>query len=479
MSYHSAETQEVERPSWPRKRDDPGGSVLFNVGAVIHDRYEVVRAVGRGGMGRVIEVRRLADSLHLALKYCDGSALGRKRLVREARILGGMRHPHLLAVLDARLDHDPPYFVMPLAAETLDAELRVRSGDAAWAIGVFRQICLGVQALHQAGVVHRDLKPANVLRLVDGRHVVADLGTAKREPRDSTVLTRTCAILGTLCYLAPEQLLPGGSRQADARTDVYQLGKMLYQMITGRSPAMLETAPLRPALAHIILRATATRPGERYAEVADLLEAIETYERLPPQDAASHPGRAIDELLRRIGNPRPAQPYTGQYNEAILDALSGLAALEADEAIDVFDRLPTDVLTNLARDSRAGLLTPLLAYVKALERAAARRHFDYADKVAARMVAVFRASRNPEIKVRALQSLLVAAVELNRYAAMTAFKRLLYPIRGADLALPVAEMLRDHRDYFQEVASGLRVDRLDPMLRAVIDELEWIETVSF
>ena len=479
MCQHSSETQEVARPSWPRKRDDPGDSILFNVGAVIHDRYEVVRPVGRGGMGRVIEVRRLAEGEHLALKYCDGSALGRKRLVREARILGGMRHPHVVAVLDARLDHDPPYFVMPLAAATLDAELPGRSGDTVWAIGVFRQVCLGVQALHQAGVVHRDLKPANVLRLVDGRHVVADLGTAKREPRDSTVLTRTCAILGTLCYLAPEQLLPGGSRQADARTDVYQLGKMLYQMITGRSPAMLETATLRPALAHIILRATASRPVERYADVADLLAAIETFERLPPQDDAGHPGRAIDELLRRISTPRPARPYAEQHNDAMVDALSGLAALEADEVIDIFDRLPTGVLTALARDPRAGLLAPLLVYAKALERAAARRRFDYADRVAVRMEAVFQASGNPEIKARALQSLLVVAVVLNRYSAMAAFKRLLYSIRGADLALPVAEMLRDHRDDFQEIASDLHVKRLDPVLQAVIDDLSWIETVSF
>jgi len=479
MSHRSEETQEVARPSWPRKRDDPADSVVFNIGVVVDDRYEVVRPVGRGGMGRVIEVRRVADGEHLALKYCDGSALGRKRLVREARILGGIRHPHVLSVLDARLDHDPPYFVMPLAAETLDAELPGRSGDLVWAIGVFRQVCLGVQALHQAGVVHRDLKPANVLRLVDGRHVVADLGTAKREPRDSTVLTRTCAILGTLCYLAPEQMLPGGSRQADARTDVYQLGKMLYQMITGRSPAMLETGTLRSALAHIILRATASRPGERYAEVADLLAAIETFERLPRQADASHPGRAIDELLRRISTPSLAGPYAEQYNDAMLDALSGLAALEPDEVIDDFDRLPTDLLTALARAPRAGLLSALLAYAKALERAGARRRFDYADRVAVRMEAVFQASENPEIKTRALQSLLIAAVVLNRYSAMAAFRRLLYSIRGADLALPIAEMLRDHHDEFQEIASDLHVNRLDPVLRAVIDDLSWIETVTF
>ena len=81
----------------------------------------------------------------------------------------------MLSVVDANLDHDPPYFVMPLAAETLQAELSAHGGDLDWAIQVFRQVCLGVQGLHQAGVIHRDLKPANVLRLADDRHVVADL----------------------------------------------------------------------------------------------------------------------------------------------------------------------------------------------------------------------------------------------------------------------------------------------------------------
>ncbi len=245
MTERSALRPSVAKPSWPRGRPTEGACHLWSAGTRIDERYQVVRPIGRGGMGRVVEVARLSDCTRLALKYCDGTTLGKKRLVREAKILGSLKHPHVLCVVDANLAHDPPYYVMPLAADTLQAELPRRGGDVAWSIQVFRQICLGVQGLHQAGVIHRDLKPANVLRLAGQHHVVADLGTAKREPRDSTVLTRTCAILGTLSYLAPEQLMPGGSRHADARTDVFQLGKMLYQMTTGRSPAVVEPAILR------------------------------------------------------------------------------------------------------------------------------------------------------------------------------------------------------------------------------------------
>ena len=232
-------------------------------------------------MGRVVEVENLADGVHHALKYCDGSPLGKKRLIREARILAGFDHPHLLPVVGSNLSHDPPYFLMPLASSTLEAELGREVGDLSWACGAFRHVCLGVQALHQAGIVHRDLKPANILRLHD-RYVVADLGTGKREPRDSTVLTGTCAILGTLSYLAPEQLMPGGSRHADARTDIYQLGKVLYQMITRRSPAVIDASALPPGLSHIVQRATAARPPDRYPDVAELLEAVEAYHASAP-----------------------------------------------------------------------------------------------------------------------------------------------------------------------------------------------------
>ncbi len=140
---------------------------------------------------------------------------------------------------------------------------------------------------------------------------------------------------------------------------------------------------------------------------------------------------------------------------------------------------PPDLLAVLARDSPGRFLVPLASYARSLERAVARRHFQYADLVAQRMQAVFQASRNPEIKAQALGALLIAAVVLNRYAAMTVFKKLLYQIKDAEIALRVAEMLRDHRDYFQEIAPGLRAERLHPLLGRVINDLVWIETVSF
>jgi hypothetical protein len=478
MMAGSAETLDAPRSS-SRGSAVPAGTSLFNSGGVIDGRYAVLRPIARGGMGRVVAVERLADGSHLALKYCAGSALGRKRLIRETRILDRLAHPHLLAVVDANLDHDPPYFVMPLAAGTLESELREKGADVEWALSTFRQVCAGVQALHDAGVVHRDLKPANILRMDDGRYVVADLGTGKREPRDSTILTGTCAILGTLCYLAPEQLMPGGSRRADARTDIFQLGKMLYQMATGRSPAVLEPASLPRGLAHVVRRATAADPDDRYEDVSALFEAVEQCRRSPAGFEPTHPGPTLERLSRLVRRLVGAGLDRGEYRTEILEALAELGGLESASILDAFDRVPTGVLAGLARDRPARFLGPLKAYARGLEREASHRHFDYADLVARRMSSVFQATRDPEVTARSLQAILVAAVVLNRYSAMAVVKRLLYEIQDPGTALAVAEMLRAHRDYFQEVAPGLRAGRLHPILRSVLDDLVWIETVSF
>jgi serine/threonine protein kinase len=479
MFVTSVETRELGKETRQARGADQPAPVLLNVGAVLDGKYEILRAIGQGGMGRVVEVLRIADRRHLALKYCAGGGLGRRRLVRESRILGSLRHPHLMPVLDAGLDHDPPYFVMPLAVETLDTERLGHAGEVRWALEVFRQVCLGVQALHQAGVVHRDLKPANVLRLAEGRHVVADLGTAKREPRDSTVLTRTCSVLGTLSYLAPEQLLPGGSRQADARTDIFQLGKLLYQLLSGCNPAVIDPDCLPPGLARIVRRATSLRPDDRYRDIDALLRAVEQSAESSRINAQATREITVQSLLDDLARISVAVGRKDIDPDEVLDILTGLEYLRDDDVLDVFDRLPPPLLADLARRSAGRFQLRLRRYVACLERACGRRGFAYADLVAGRMRALIDACPLPEVVARAVEAALIVAVALNRYSAMSAVRQILYQTRGAEIALEIAEMLRERREYFQEIAPFLRLERLHPGLQCAVRDLDWIETVMF
>ncbi|MBV8383850.1 MAG: serine/threonine protein kinase, partial [Planctomycetaceae bacterium] len=250
----------------------------FWPGDVIDGRYEVRGYLGQGGMGAVLRVEDHIQGKAYALKYCLRVEADFRRFAREVRMMERVKHKHVMPVVAANLAHHPPYFVMPLAERSLEQELPRLAGHEAEVLAIFRQICLGVQAIHDAGIVHRDIKPANVLRFAGGRVAVSDLGAAKLESRDTTVLTQTGVVVGTLAFLAPEQFLPEGCRSADIRTDIFQVGKVLYQLLTGRSPVLIEPGALPAGLAHILRRATSATPDDRYQELGEFLDALHYYE---------------------------------------------------------------------------------------------------------------------------------------------------------------------------------------------------------
>jgi serine/threonine-protein kinase len=217
-------------------------------GDVIEDRYHIVRRIGVGGMGRVYEVERLSDGRRLALKTMNGvvdrDALA--RFAREAQIAAELNAPNLVAALDVGVTRAGTLFlVMELVAGTSLAAARARYGEGRWAIAVLVQVARALAVMHGRGIVHRDLKPANIL--LDGERVkVADFGLAglvegaplgETREVDSTIspaLTRTGAILGTPLYMAPE--LAQGARNATPAADVFSLGVVAYELLSGKLP---------------------------------------------------------------------------------------------------------------------------------------------------------------------------------------------------------------------------------------------------
>lgn len=216
------------------------------------DRYKVIAALGAGGMGAVYEVERMTDHARLALKAVVGEVSGSSaaRFAREAEIGARMRHPNLVSIVDVGVASGVPFLAMELVrGGSLEAQ-RSRFGDAVWALPILKQIAEGVTALHDAGIVHRDLKPANVLMCESGAKI-SDFGisrfgavddsavdavgeTMAVTPNRGAELTATNMIMGTPLYMAPE-----GARTAKAletSADVFALGIMAYEMLTGRPP---------------------------------------------------------------------------------------------------------------------------------------------------------------------------------------------------------------------------------------------------
>ena len=257
-------------------------------------RYRIVREVAQGGMGVVFEAEDRDLRRRVALKVLRGEVGPRlvERLHREASIAARLRHPNIVAVHDVGVHEGVHYIAMDFVdGETLEAIVRrgMRGRDAA---ALLRTVAQAVAHAHREGVVHRDLKPANVIIDKDGRPMITDFGLA-RMGHEFTTLTATGQVMGTPAFMAPEQVA-ANARGIGPRTDVWALGVILYEMLTGRAPfdadaplaiyqAVMTRDPeppsrLRPDVSReleaVCLKALEKDPDRRYADAAEMAEDL-------------------------------------------------------------------------------------------------------------------------------------------------------------------------------------------------------------
>ncbi|MGD8863909.1 MAG: serine/threonine-protein kinase, partial [Myxococcales bacterium] len=212
----------------------------LSVGEVVLDRYAIEALVGVGGMGEVYRARHLKLGMPVAVKAITGEASADlvRRFAREAQLLARVRHPNVVSILDVgETASGGPCMVMEfLEGEALDDRLE-RRGALPWqeVRAVALSILKGLDAIHSAGIIHRDLKPANVLITRGNPEVVklVDFGIAHPSGGEGQRFTQTGAVVGTPAYMSPEQLV-GGS--LDARSDIYAVALLLYELLTGALP---------------------------------------------------------------------------------------------------------------------------------------------------------------------------------------------------------------------------------------------------
>src|SRR5919107_1301785 len=274
------------------------------VGHLVDGRYEVVSRIARGGMATVyLAVDRRLDRevalkvMHPHLAEGSSGAAFVARFRREARAAARLSHPGLVGVFDQGVDGDTSYLTLEYVDGT---NLRRHLGEqGALSVGeafsILERVLDALAAAHRTGLVHRDVKPENVLLASDGRVKLADFGLARAVTEVTSTTTGT--VLGTVAYLAPELVARGVS---DTRTDVYAVGVLLYEMLTGRQPFTGET-PIQVAFQHVNLDIPAPSGLAPWLpqEVDELVGALAARE---PADRPADPG-AAPTLVRRT---RPA-----------------------------------------------------------------------------------------------------------------------------------------------------------------------------
>jgi serine/threonine-protein kinase len=272
-------------------------STLDRLTAALSDRYRLERELGQGGMATVYLAHDLKHERDVAIKVLHpdlGAALGGERFLSEIRTTARLQHPHILPLLDSGEADGLLYYVMPLVTgETLRSRLeRDRQLPIDEAIRTSREVADALGYAHGLGVIHRDIKPENIL-LQGGHALVADFGIALAvQQAGGQRMTQTGLSLGTPQYMSPEQAM--GERTIDARSDVYALGAVTYEMLAGEAPftgpsvqaivARLITEEPRPLAAqrkavpeHVeaaVLRALEKLPADRWASATEFAAAL-------------------------------------------------------------------------------------------------------------------------------------------------------------------------------------------------------------
>lgn len=288
--------------------DPPAAPALkhrrLTIGDVVDNKYRIESVLGEGGMGIVYLARDQNTDTHVVVKAIRGELAHepdlRERVRAEGRALAHIDHPNVVRLNAIVIEHNDLFLVMQFVdGQSLDRiiERHVREQKPlpfAQALAIFRQIVAGVGAAHREGVVHRDIKPGNVMiRARDGVAKVTDFGIAKEEADAKAGKGKTQGIIGSLWYMAPEQVM--GRRDLDKRLDIYALGVVFFEMLTGRVPfdapsdydvmKMHVEAPLPlvaptrsdvpPAVDAILARACAKDREQRYPSCDDLLAALD------------------------------------------------------------------------------------------------------------------------------------------------------------------------------------------------------------
>src|SRR5688500_8218562 len=363
---------------------------ISHLGAAVSDRYRIERELGTGGMATVYLAEDVRHRRKVALKVLHpelSAVLGPDRFLKEIELTASLQHPHILPLFDSGSADGQLFYVMPFVdGETLRTRLeRERQLPIADAVRLATEVADALSYAHGRGVVHRDIKPENIL-LQGGHALVADFGIALAvQQAGGQRMTQTGLSLGTPQYMSPEQAM--GERTVDARSDIYSLAAVTYEMLVGEPPftgptvqtivaKVLTERPIAPTalrdtvpapVERAILKALAKLPADRFASAEKFAEALQGASDgspagsspvpLPGERArASHNMRAVIGVALGVALAAAARGYVvGQRGAAVGEQWSAFTQLTDASGVETSPTLsPDGSAFAYASDTRGG-----------------------------------------------------------------------------------------------------------------------------
>ncbi len=275
--------------------------------------YEILHEIHRGGQGIVYKAIQLSTNREVALKFMLSGAFAsqtsRRRFRREVELAGSLFHPGIVPVFDSGFTHGHDYYVMEyISGVCLNDYVHQQGLEVGDILSLFVKICDAINYAHQNGIIHRDLKPSNIIVSQDRQPHILDFGLAKvggQDLEDTQPLSMTGQVMGTLAYMSPEQA-SGNHQQCEIRSDVYSLGVILYELLSGRLPYELNGSlaenlltiqyvapkplsvggrPIPGELATIVMKALSKEKPRRYQTAGEFADDILRYQKGEPIQA--------------------------------------------------------------------------------------------------------------------------------------------------------------------------------------------------
>lgn len=409
--------------------------------------------LGRGGFGVVRKCIRESDGALFAKKTLlldDPGSI--KRFQREGRLIQKLDHPGIIRIIATHLERRPYWYVMPYCEQSLPHVMSELQADRERALRIYDSVLEAIEYAHGQKVIHRDLKLENILLNNDDLPVVTDFGLGRALDAMTSRATGTGAWVGTLGYMAPEQM--NHAAHADSRSDIFSFGRMLYELLTSEPRwAVQDLRKLPVGLAEVVQKCTLTDPNLRFQSVTELRDALARVTQQHPQAEQS-----LNALVQKIVDENAFTP--NQIEE--LAKWIGLCRDESELLHEIAIKIPVPVFIHLDRGFPE--ISKLLAQKFAEQSMGQSWSFAYTDVLGRRCAELYEATQQPEIKGLMTAAALEVGASHNRFYVMDVAAGLISSAKEDADALAIAHAIRPLQHHLGAVKDRLTIWKLHPAL---------------